>query len=793
MVRPVLLAFVVACAAPEHPRAVGSPGLRLPDGATPLGYDLRLELDPDRETFRGEVRIRVRLDAPSDRVWIHADELDITAARYGADQLAPAGTGDQMRAFGFGHVVEGTVTLAFEFTGRTTHDEEGLFRQRAGERWYLFSQAESVFARRITPCFDEPRWKTPWRVTLVVPREMVALGNAPELRATTLTDGRREVELAETPAMPSYLLAVAVGPFALVDAGTVGARHVPVHVAALAGDADRVGVVAAQLPKVVDAVEAYTGDPLPWPKLDLVAVPHLFGAMENPGLVTFDQAMLVGDPRRPAVIDRFVRVAAHEVVHQWFGNLVTPAWWDDLWLAEAFASWLGDKVTAQVGGFDDPALRLALAREQALEADDEPDARPLRRRIERNDDPDNSYDTIAYEKGQAVLATFEHWLGEARLRGALRGYLRDHRGGTATTADLVGALPTEVRPALISFLDHPGAPVVDLDVHCPVIVARARDARIVPICIGTACAIVGARTELACSSSTGRGDAGYYHLASSTPPTSPALVIAVADDVAAAIRRGEEHDPVRWIREFAASPEVASQHAAITVARAIDPIVDDAARSAWWRWLAARFGARVGAMLDATGPERELLDELVALIPADRLPAATVHRAAMMVDAGARDPAIVAIAAPEAGRALFDRLVAAAHAAHEPDLEPLGGFGPELAAVVVELAARGEFSVEVAWPAIAGYFDRAATRDAAWTAVRARLVQLSARMSGAQVADLIDATSSLCAHRDEIAAAFAPRIGGIIDGKRHLDHALGEIDRCIARRARAGDLAAALH
>lgn len=317
------------------------PGVHLPDGATPRSYDLRLELDADRETFSGTVAIHVTLDRASDRVWLHADELVIQDAHWDDGPLEVLTGADRTIAVVFGkQIAPRDVTLTLAFSGSTHHDEEGLFRQKDGEHWYLYSQGESEFARRITPCFDEPRWKTPWRVTVVAPRDQVVAGNMPIVHETKLGDGRREVVLAETPPLPTYLLAVAVGPFAVVDAGRIGKAHVPLRVLTFPRRVKAVGAVARQTGKLVALLEDYTAIPLPFPKLDIVMVPHLFGAMENPGLITFDADIILDGDRRYAVI------AAHELAHQWFGNLVTPVWWDDLWLSEAFASWLGEKVAA---------------------------------------------------------------------------------------------------------------------------------------------------------------------------------------------------------------------------------------------------------------------------------------------------------------------------------------------------------------------------------------------------------------------------------------------------------------
>src|SRR6185503_1674109 len=240
------------------------------------------------------------------------------------------------------------VKLVIDYTGRVTDlsqpsgkEEQGLFRQRVADHWYLYSQAESIFARRMVPCFDEPRWKPAWRVTVIAPSGQVVLGNAPMAEERTLPDGRREVRFAEIASLASYLLAVAVGPFELIDLGRLGRGNLPVRLAVLQGDTIRTGTARKMVPKIIDALEAYVDAPLPSAKLDLVAVPDFFGAMENTGLVTFDRAILVGG-------NLLVSVVSHELAHQWFGNLVTPAWWNDLWLSEAFATWMDKRVTEEI-------------------------------------------------------------------------------------------------------------------------------------------------------------------------------------------------------------------------------------------------------------------------------------------------------------------------------------------------------------------------------------------------------------------------------------------------------------
>ncbi|MEO6775941.1 MAG: M1 family aminopeptidase [Kofleriaceae bacterium] len=800
------------------------PGVHLPEGVTPLAYDLRLEVDPDREAFGGTVAIRVRVDRVTDHVWVHADQIVITDARWddGALGVVTVPAADRMVALTFGKTLQPReLTLRLAFTGATLHDEEGLFRQRAGDRWYLFSQGESEFARRITPCFDEPRWKTPWRVTVVAPKGDVVAGNMPIARDQPLADGRHEVAFVETPPMASYLLAIAVGPFAVVEAGTAGKARVPVRVLTFPRRAHGVAAVARQTGRLVALLEDYTAIPLPFPKLDIVTVPHLFGAMENPGLITFDADIVFDGDRRFAVI------AAHELAHQWFGNYVTPVWWDDLWLSEAFASWLGERVAAQNEGHPPSELHVAFTRESALAADAEAGAQPLRRPV--TFDPDNAFDSIAYDKGEAVLAMFEHWIGPVVFRTALRAYLHAHANGSATTADLVAAITAtagaEAAQALAAYVDHAGAPVVDLALSCEggaTLTARARDHLQIPVCVRSAgtprqiCALVGEATPIAlgatCPSWIVATNGGYYSVVWTTngprgplPPWGKLSLgdkLALATDLSAATSRGDLAPALALaqITELAANHDPYAQVIAVAIAQAIDPLVADAARDRWEVWLARRLVANL------TGEPHGMLEDriraaLLDLIAPAHWPAAMRARATAVVAKQLANKLAPWEAAVRLGgdHAAFTRL---ARLAHDPKIDPdqreaamldLSAFGPaEVGDAMTELLAmlpdRG------AWTAFAGYFDRPATRAVAWTTVRDHLGELLARMSPAQAGDMLDATATLCtaAARGEVQAAFAPQVVKILDGKPRLAHALVAIDRCVARRAKAGDIAAAL-
>jgi alanyl aminopeptidase len=819
----VAIAACIACSAPGGPRAPGTgarlvpPGLRLPDDAVPTSYSLQLDLDPEQPAFAGRVTIEVRILKPTDHVWLSADRLTFGKAVWQSEKASGALTldpvqGDEMRAFRFGQRLEpGKVLLEIPFTGTLDDDsEEGLFRERAaGGGWYIFSQGESVFARRFTPCFDEPRFKTPWRVTLTVPKSSVALSNMPELSTVPLGE-RKEVTFDLSGPMPSYLVAIAVGPFDLVDVGKLGKAKIPVRVIVPKGDAKQAGVVAAKLPAVIDALESYIGEPVPLAKLDLVAVPHLFGAMENPGLVTFDAPMLIGDPKNSAFANNFVLVAAHELAHQWFGNSVTPAWWDDLWLSEGFASWLGNKIELQLGAVDDPELRAAQTRREAIAVDTGTSAAPLRRPMMHNTDPDNAFDEIAYQKAHVVLSTFEGFLGEEAFRDVLRAYAKAHVNGTATTADFIATLRTATNDATATSFDQyvrlTGVPVVEMTRECTTtntVTMHARDGRIVPVCVEQKCALVGDQSKVelgaSCAKAFGNTRAGYYHTAWLTHDmpkldVKPArLRIVIGDDIAAAIERGElaAADAIAELRAMLDSGDPYSVLGGVAVANAIDRLVGDNERATWSAWLGKHVqGMRAGA--------RELAEQLeiarLQLAPTSYGPndvKDTLLAVDRQITTGNVSPILVAIAAPSGGDKLWRRIADRAKVVSEDQREDyysaLGVFGPGQAPLAVELLTDASIDIEDAWLAVEPLLHRPATRTATWRALRPVFPAVMKRL-GADANELVDALGALCdkASRDEVANALKP-------GTSHFATTLASIDRCIASRAKLGDLAGALH
>lgn len=368
---------------------------------------------------------------------------------------------------------KGSATLHLGYVGKLSSTElDGASRQKEGNDYYVFSHFEPLAARRVFPCFDEPSFKSPWQLTLRVKKGDKALSNTPILSETEGKDGLVAVKFAETKPLPSYLVAFAVGPFGLVDAGKVGKKGTPLRIVVPRGKEDWAKFARESTPPVVTLLESYFGEAYPYEKLDLIAVPLFGGAMENPGLVTYRQSLILAKPGQESTGFRraFASVNAHELSHQWFGDLVTTAWWDDLWLNEAFATWMTPKIIEKYKPeWDIPTSRANQAN-GAMRTDSLTSARAIRQPIVSNDDIKNAFDGITYQKGAAVIAMFERWVGPEVFQRGVQRYMREHAHGTATSKDFLDAVSKEagkdVGAAFGTFLDRPGVPLVAIETTC---------------------------------------------------------------------------------------------------------------------------------------------------------------------------------------------------------------------------------------------------------------------------------------------------------------------------------------
>jgi alanyl aminopeptidase len=461
----------------------------LPTGVTPTHYALALRVVPSEERFGGSVDIRVSIDQPTTRIWMHGTSLHVTRATIAPGmEGAAAQTAIEARwepsdhegvdALRFDTAVgPGVATIHIEYDAPFDRQLKGLYRVDQGDDHYAFTQFEATSARYAFPSFDEPRFKTPFDVSLEVPATDHAVSNG-AVRTTIAMDGdMQRVVFNTTPALPTYLVAMAVGPLDIVEAPPIPPNDVRTHPLPLRGVAARgrgpeLAYALEHTPEIVASLERYFAIEYPYEKLDIIAVPDFAGgAMENAGAITFRESLLLLGPHAAEdQVRAFTSVMAHELAHHWFGDLVTMPWWDDIWLNEAFATWMATRVVREVAPEQHAEMAALVGIHGAMSSDALAAARQIRQPVENEDDVRNAFDAITYQKGGGVLSMFERWIGADTFRDGIRTYLRDHRFGVARTEDLLAALATtanrDVATPFFTFLTQPGLPLVHADLSC---------------------------------------------------------------------------------------------------------------------------------------------------------------------------------------------------------------------------------------------------------------------------------------------------------------------------------------
>lgn len=453
----------------------------------PRAAAVELDVDPAADDVGGTVALDVTITRPLRVLWLHGRDLTVSAVRVrdAAGTLRPARLVDDPTAPGEHSDGQGDLVgvavdepllpgpAQLELTWRAPWGERGGLMRSTDGPPLAVTDLSPADARSLVPCFDDPRFKIPWTLSLVVPHRLAAFANYPETARDPIDDARDRVRFAPTRPLPPHLVAFAVGELVAVDAG---ATPVPMRVLTVPGTEAQVAHAAAQLAGLATAIAEYVDEPVPFPKLDVVAVPALSDevvGMENPGLITVRaDSLLVGPASPPWLTTAVTSTLAHELSHLWFGDLVSLAWWDEFWLNEGFATWLTDKLMAAreptwslVGHPFAPWL---------LMASDRPGGRPVRAGVHVPADYPAILDIRPYVRGAAVVALLEAWAGPESFRALVRRWLDDHRDGSVTTADLATALATATgvdsataAGALAGLVDHAGVPVVRVAPECP--------------------------------------------------------------------------------------------------------------------------------------------------------------------------------------------------------------------------------------------------------------------------------------------------------------------------------------
>ena len=456
----------------------------LPPGVRPTAYRLALTPDIEEFTFEGSETVDIDVIEPTTSITLNAIELDIHSCVLtpnGGKSISPLSTTLDEKAetatFQFGErIPAGRAILEIEFTGELNDRLRGFYRSRytdvdGVERYLATTQFEPTDARRAFPCWDEPSAKATFDVTLVVPSDLEAVSNMPVASDTEAGAGLKTVRFQQTPVMSTYLVAFVVGDLVCVEGQADGGTLVRIW--ATRGKEEQCRFALDVSVDLLSYFNDYFGIPYPLPKLDHLAIPDFAaGAMENWGAITYREIALLIDPDNSSLAarQRVAAIVSHEMAHMWFGDLVTMAWWDDLWLNESFASWMGDK--AVDGLFPEWEIWTQFVSNdtnRGLSLDGLSSSHPIEQPVNNPAEIGELFDAISYSKGAAVLRMLENFLGEEPFRRGLQSYLAAHEYSNARTEDLWAALAEASGQPVGAIMDtwtkQTGYPALDTQVR----------------------------------------------------------------------------------------------------------------------------------------------------------------------------------------------------------------------------------------------------------------------------------------------------------------------------------------
>ena len=454
-----------------------TPG-KLPKSVVPTHYAIELAPNLQSLSIAGSEVVDIDVREPNSRVVLGAVNIEIAEAsldggakpaQISLDAVAETATLDFVSA-----IAPGRHKLRLAFTAKINSFGRGLFfvdyPTEAGQKRMISTQLEPADARRIFPCWDEPAFKATFALTVTVPQEFLAISNMPVTKEEPLAQDQKRVGFATTPKMSSYLFVLSAGELERITADADG---VTVGMVTTKGKAEKGRFALENAVKLLGFYNDYFGQKYPLPKLDLIAVPGGFGgAMENWGGITFFESRLLFDPASNADTARrgIFSVLAHEMAHQWFGDLVTTSWWDNLWLNEGFASWMQEKAAERfypqwktwLNGYGQKQYGMALDARRT--------SHPIQQTVIDQSVAMTAFDAITYNKGQAFIRMLENYLSADAFRDGIRRYVAAHAYSNATTADLWQALEAatgkKVADIATSFTEQEGVPLVIAETTC---------------------------------------------------------------------------------------------------------------------------------------------------------------------------------------------------------------------------------------------------------------------------------------------------------------------------------------
>ena len=419
---------------------------RLPTDVAPTLYDINVTPDAEDLTFSGAETVLVDVRKPVKSMTLNAANLVIKNASVDGQPVKyKLNDKAQQLVLTLPTTAKvGTHRVALQWTGTINTSAAGLFaidytNDDGSKARMLATQFEAPDGRRFAPMWDEPAFKAKFRLKATVPAKQRAISNMPTTTVTTQSDGSQLYSFAETPVMSSYLLYLGMGD---LERKTVMAGKTEIGVVTRRGVVDQGDYALASAKRLLAYYNDYFGTPYPLPKLDMIAGPgssQFFGAMENWGAIFYFENTLLFDPKRATQSGRqeIFTVVAHEMAHQWFGDLVTMRWWDDIWLNEGFASWMENKSATDLNpSWQADATAVAYDRENAMRLDATAATHPIIRHVETVDQIGEAFDGITYSKGQAVIGMIESTLGPDKFRAGIRRYMATYKYGNTVTDQL---------------------------------------------------------------------------------------------------------------------------------------------------------------------------------------------------------------------------------------------------------------------------------------------------------------------------------------------------------------------
>ena len=467
--------LVLAAPAPSIVPDAAAPQGKLNGVVKPRAYRLNFTILPDKPRFTGHTDIDITLNGETKSFYMHGRDLKVSKATITQNAKVTNVKYTQVDALGVVRIdlpkpLSGDATLNFDYDAPFGDGPAGLYHIKVGDDWYAWSQFESIDARAAFPSFDEPGFKTPFTVTMITKPGYVVASNSPESGHTT-AGPLMSHSFYPTKPLPTYLVALVAGPFVTAEgvAPPTPQRNydLPIRIIATKPNKDKLQYALQETPSIVAHLENYFGQAFPYPKLDQIASPVMPGAMENAGADIYgDNIIMLDAGADTQQKQEFGMVVSHELSHQWFGDYVTPKWWDDIWLNESFANWMGYRI----GNEWRPELNIGVGAVDegfsAMGADALKVGRPIHQAIAKSADVDSAFDGITYGKGGQVVAMVAGYLGDERFKAGVRLHMSRHPYGNADSEEFFGALADAaqspgVLDAMKSFVNQQGFPTVD--------------------------------------------------------------------------------------------------------------------------------------------------------------------------------------------------------------------------------------------------------------------------------------------------------------------------------------------